>query len=241
MGRQAKTGLGLAIVVLLALLAFLRIGPLVGLLVLLAGAGGLVVVLRRTAGLGGGGRRDRGESFLEASIGTLDAPAAPSNAPTLQPWTPPEGLQPWTPPEDIAEPEVTEEPAVDLVDELVDPDELERAWEGTSAWGEAEVEVDANPLDELERLDDVDVIAEVERIEARESSTLEFDEVEVVAEPEAPASSGLFSVPAPINEDVRSDDEIMAASQATELSVAEDNSELAKLLAKVQARLAAYE
>ena len=47
---------------------------------------------------------------------------------------------------------------------------------------------------------------------------------------------------APINEDVSSADDIMAASQATELQVEEDdNSELAKLLAKVQARLAAYE
>ncbi len=57
----------------------------------------------------------------------------------------------------------------------------------------------------------------------------------------------MFDVPAPvfespINEDVSSADDIMAASQATELHVEqEDNSELAKLLAKVQARLAAYE
>ena len=55
--------------------------------------------------------------------------------------------------------------------------------------------------------------------------------------------------PAPINEEVSTADEIMEASKATELHLGEDagpaagddNSELAKLLAKVQARLAAYE
>ena len=50
----------------------------------------------------------------------------------------------------------------------------------------------------------------------------------------------------PIDENVESADDIMAASQATELHVEDedaggDNSELAKLLAKVQSRLAAYE
>jgi hypothetical protein len=50
------------------------------------------------------------------------------------------------------------------------------------------------------------------------------------------------SAPPIINEDVTTADDIMAASHATELDEeATDDSELAKLLAKVQARLAAYE
>jgi hypothetical protein len=234
-GRQAKTGIGLAIVVLLALLAWSQAGVLAGVGVLVIGVILAVLVLRRTAGSASSGtreksrRRKKDDSFLEASLGTTDAPTT-TEAPGLQPWSPPEGLQPWTPPEDLAE-------AEPLVDRR----------ESTSSWDDGEAAVDTvNPLDDLERLDDVDVIAEVERIEAREAgSVTEIEEVEYepepAAEPEVEPSGGLFSVPAPIKEDVRSDDEIMAASQATELSVADDNSELAKLLAKVQARLAAYE
>ncbi|MCC5952066.1 MAG: hypothetical protein JJU45_08210 [Acidimicrobiia bacterium] len=63
-------------------------------------------------------------------------------------------------------------------------------------------------------------------------------------EPAAGPSGGLFSVPAPIDETVESDDDIMRASEATELAIDDDggdDSELAKLLLKVQARLAAYE
>lgn len=65
----------------------------------------------------------------------------------------------------------------------------------------------------------------------------------------ASSSSSLFSVASPIDENVATDDDIMAASHATELTLESsdgaaagaDNSELAKLLAKVQSRLAAYE
>ena len=101
-------------------------------------------------------------------------------------------------------------------------------WADGSTWDGASVATDTNPLDEIARLDEVDVIAELERLD----------------EQEAKPSTSLFDVGhvAPINEDVTSADDIMAASQATELQVeSEDNSELAKLLAKVQARLAAYE
>ena len=53
------------------------------------------------------------------------------------------------------------------------------------------------------------------------------------------------AVAAPIDEAVSSADDIMAASEATELHIDDGSSggdgELAKLLAKVQERLAAYE
>ena len=81
-------------------------------------------------------------------------------------------------------------------------------------------------------MDEVDVIAEFERLDERDTlATPDFDSPAPVGDPLSP-----------INEAVSSADDIMAASQATELQVEEDdNSELAKLLAKVQARLAAYE
>jgi hypothetical protein len=107
------------------------------------------------------------------------------------------------------------------------------AWADGSTWDDAGVATDSNPLDDLAGLEDIDVIAEFERLDGQDPA------------PAAPTS--MFDVPAPvfdtpINEAVSSADDIMAASQATELQVEEDdNSELAKLLAKVQARLAAYE
>jgi hypothetical protein len=106
-------------------------------------------------------------------------------------------------------------------------------WADGSTWDDTSVATDTNPLDDIGALDEIDVIAELERLDDRP----------------APSTS-MFSVPAPvtaeavtpINEAVSSADDIMAASQATELQVeSDDNSELAKLLAKVQARLAAYE
>jgi hypothetical protein len=107
------------------------------------------------------------------------------------------------------------------------------AWADGSTWDDSGVTTDSNPLDDLAGLEDIDVIAEFERLDVQDT---------------APApSTSMFDVPAPvfetpINEAVSSADDIMAASQATELQVEEDdNSELAKLLAKVQARLAAYE
>lgn len=241
MGRQAKTGIAFGAVVVLAVLAFLLVDPIIGIGVLVVGVLLIVLLLRRTATTTRGSKRSRRDSFLEASVDTADAPAASTSAPTLQPWTPPEGLEPWSPPADV----VGEPAGTDLVDELAEPSydgtATDDSWGGS--WGDGDTALaEESPLEELDRLDDVDVVAEVERIEAREAGVVVEEEVEVDVEvDEAPASSGLFSVASPIKEDVQSDEEIMAASQATELTVTDDNSELAKLLAKVQARLAAYE
>lgn len=69
------------------------------------------------------------------------------------------------------------------------------------------------------------------------------DEAEADPVPAHVATQTLEPPPAPIDETVRSEDDILAASKATELSIAETegDSELAKLLSKVQDRLAAYE
>ena len=89
-------------------------------------------------------------------------------------------------------------------------------------------QADSNPLDDLVGLDSLDPIAEVERIEGRSTSLFGGDPT--------------FQAPI-INEQVSTADDIMAASQATELHLAgaEEQTELQKLLAKVQIRLSAYE
>jgi hypothetical protein len=87
---------------------------------------------------------------------------------------------------------------------------------------------DSNPLDDLVGLDSLDPIAEVERIEGRSTSLFGGDPT--------------FQAPI-INEQVSTADDIMAASQATELNLGDggEQTELQKLLAKVQIRLSAYE
>ena len=88
-------------------------------------------------------------------------------------------------------------------------------------------QADSNPLDDLVGLDTLDPIAEVERIEGRSSSLFGGDP----------------TFQPPINEHVSTADDIMAASQATELNLSDggEQTELQKLLAKVQIRLSAYE
>lgn len=126
---------------------------------------------------------------------------------------------------------------------------------------------DDDPLASLDRLDDIDPVAEVERLDATDEDpfaslrsdieidtevdievdgALELDELsDLDDEPIGSSSDSAFSfaaAPAVINEEVSTADDIMAASTATELHVEEaGDSELARLLAKVQARLSAYE
>jgi hypothetical protein len=114
------------------------------------------------------------------------------------------------------------------------------SWDSTVSWApEAEPavdgpvdhyaspQVDSNPLDDLVGLDALDPIAEVERIEGRSTSLFGGDPH--------------FQAPI-INEQVSTADDIMAASHATELNLADgEQTELQKLLAKVQIRLSAYE
>lgn len=313
MSRQAKTVIGLVIVAVVALVAMLMMGPLVGIVIAVAGGLGVVVVLQRMDDAPALPSRPRSKK-RDTTTDLLES--ATSHVEPLSTWTPPDSLTPWTPPvdetaasftdlapppdapaapsdddfwsgdstttgfADLAEPSIDDtpswladpapvddapaettswladpapaEPSIDDtpswlaspapadIDEpsgVPEPDLAEAGlpewsstdpWADGSTWDGASVATDTNPLDEIARLDEVDVIAELERLD----------------EQEAKPSTSLFDVGhvAPINEDVASADDIMAASQATELQVeSEDNSELAKLLAKVQARLAAYE
>jgi len=89
---------------------------------------------------------------------------------------------------------------------------------------------------EIDEFDSLDGLAELD-------ADLEADRAD---DRSAPAPSGsafsFAAAPAVINEEVSTADDIMAASTATELHVEEaGDSELARLLAKVQARLSAYE
>lgn len=136
-------------------------------------------------------------------------------------------------------------------------DDGDVVWEagGTDTWeaetsddGEVTWEAESTDSWEAETTTDGDVwAAESSDTWEAEASTEDEDVWEVDETTTASTgSSGLFSVASPIDENVESADDIMAASQATELHVEEedaggDNSELAKLLAKVQSRLAAYE
>jgi hypothetical protein len=77
---------------------------------------------------------------------------------------------------------------------------------------------------------------------------VDFDEPAVEMKPAAKVAFSFSSAPPMVNEDVSSADDIIAASHATELIVPAEpiigpggDSELARLLAKVQARLSAYE
>ncbi|MFN8040728.1 MAG: hypothetical protein U0Q07_16050 [Acidimicrobiales bacterium] len=221
MGDNAKALIGLGIVVVLAAVAYLAAGDngiIAAGLVLIVGLVGVFVLMKR--GGSGGGSSDEYEYEDDDE---QDAPAstATGTGGGLPTWSA-EPLATWSPPEDGADDEP--EPAYASFDD----DDL-----------------DTSTFDELASFDDVDAVAEVDTYETvtDDGTDVEYEEVvEAEVEPE-PVKTSLFSAPAPIREDLSSDEEILEASHATELHVPDggENTELAKLLAKVQSRLAAYE
>ncbi|WP_334143260.1 hypothetical protein [Rhabdothermincola sp.] len=247
MGRQAKAIAGVAVIALIAAVVFLKVDALAGVGVLVVGVLGGVVVLRRTADRASAGE---GESKgKRAKAGTpLDLIGDTSLPLTSSPAAP---LPTWTPPSQLVGDQTSARGTV--WDDGSPSWDSGQSWDADSSWDEGddwsagEVALDRNPLDALDRLDEVDVVAEVERIEARGAHLDDYTEdLQPVSIQDRAGNDTLASrVVSPINENVSSADDIMAASQATELTVvapaAADNSELAKLLAKVQARLAAYE
>lgn len=224
MGDNAKALIGLGIVVVLAAVAYLVAGDngiIAAGIVLIVGLIGIFVLTKR----GGGSSTSDEYEYEDADEG--DAPAASTGGSStgsgggLPTWSA-EPLATWSPPEDGAD-------------------------EPEPAYASFDDDLDTSTFDELASFDDVDAVAEVDTYETvtDDGTDVEYEEVvEAEVEPE-PVKTSLFSAPAPIREDLHSDEEILEASHATELHVpdagAGDNAELAKLLAKVQSRLAAYE
>jgi hypothetical protein len=251
-GVGATVGLG----VVLAVAGFLT----VGLIIMVVGIVAAIAALRLT-------KPDTTDPFIEARAEADETQVGniTPNQP-LAPWSPDGGLNAWTPPvsltglPDAAPTAPPVAPMAPIAPEPVaephswsDTWSNDDTWNSTTSWDSTPATTETNPLDELQGLDTIDPIAEVERIEARSNDDTITDF------PPAATDDGLkgFSFGAAhqaatdehldfqashVNEDVAGADDIMAASQATELNLAEgEQTELQKLLAKVQIRLSAYE
>ncbi|HEY5154760.1 MAG TPA: hypothetical protein VIJ47_08505 [Acidimicrobiales bacterium] len=231
MNRESKVLIGVGALAVVGLLVALTASATLGVAVIAIGLVGGVVFLRVT-------RPDQSDPFADARS-VADETNVGNITPTepLAPWSPDGGLTAWTPPVDLAPPapvaEPSYEPAVEPTSEWDDA-----SWEQSVTWEPPApaAPAETNPLDDLVGLDHLDPIAEVERIEERETAApgafqpLAFDDIELDIHGNA------------VNEAVSGADDIMAASQATELHLAAgEQTELQKLLAKVQIRLSAYE
>lgn len=253
MGKNAKLGIAAGVIGVLGLIAFFLIANVVlGLLIIIIGAGVIIFMLKKMADDEDAGispRRKNAKSKLDTALesrksGTDTKPAPRTSSGGLPTWNP-TALDSWQPPslsEDAEE--ATAGPAA------------ETSWDTWDTWSDEgdtvtvdEDEDEDNPLDALDRLDDIDPIAEVERLDAADELDEfegEFTTSEVDAEPDESATFSFGSAPPVINEEeIKTADDIMAASHATELELPvadpDGDSELARLLAKVQARLSAYE
>jgi hypothetical protein len=246
-GKNAKIGIAAGAVVALALILVLSGSPLIGGVILVLGGLGVAALYQRLPEDEGGGTttkrpKGKGKSKLDQALEDRhgDVPrnrtAPPARRPNagggLPTWSP-SGLDTWTPPAEEAD-----APAkADTVSETApasDWDSWDDDWDGGTIVEDDEDAEDENPLSALDRLDEIDPIAEVERLEGLSDE-----------DKTPPKKSGFSfsSAPAVINEEtIETADDIMAASEAMELHVEDGgDSELAKLLAKVQARLSAYE
>jgi hypothetical protein len=245
--NESKVLLGVGAGVVLGFLVALSWNMTAGLFVMLAGIAGAILALRFLH-TDDDPFADARSAADEAQVGNI-TPSQP-----LAPWSPDGGLDAWTPPVSYAPlPDAPAPPPapVEVAPEAVpEPSAWSDTWSNDDNWSSAPTttweptassSTDTNPLDELQGLDTLDPIAEVERIEAR------ADQVEP-APAEETFSTFSFSNVAPVNEAVTDAEDIMAASQATELhltpaapSASGEQTELQKLLAKVQIRLSAYE
>jgi hypothetical protein len=236
--RNAKVLIAAAVVILLSLLLVDSDLLLTGAGVFVIGMLGVAVLYERDQE---GDESEAGKDKLDRALEEHSAQPVDSS-PVITP-TPPAspaggGLPTWTPSArgatsfDLPTEPLTPRPAPAPETPAAPADSGPASWH---SWeqvdrGPVRDEYDPeNPLAALDRLDEIDPIAEVERIESRAG--------------ESSSAFSFSSAPSPINEAaVRTDDDIMAASQATELTVSDgEDSELARLLAKVQQRLAAYE
>jgi hypothetical protein len=249
-GKNAKIGIAAGVVVVIALVLVLSGNALLGLGILVLGGLGVAALYQRLpddgdaparpkARDGKGKGKSKLDQALEDRLG--DAPRDRTAPPTARPsaggglptWSP-SGLDTWTPPAEKDEPAAIEPPAAkEEAPAASEWDSWDDDWDGATVVEDEDAE-DENPLAALDRLDEIDPIAEVERLEGLSDE-----------EKTPPKKSGFSfsSAPPVINEEsIETADDIMAASEAMELHVeAGGDSELAKLLAKVQARLSAYE
>ncbi len=243
MNRESKVLIGVAVLAVVGLFLALSTSPTLGVVVISVGLVGGVVFLRVT-------RPDQTDPFAdarsaadEANVGNI-TPAEP-----LAPWSPQGGLGAWTTPADLAPPTPTVESTYERLDEPTYEPTVEPTVQPTTNWDDTSWEqsvtwdppkrtapAETNPLDDLVGFDRMDPVAEVERIEERES---------IAPAPMGGITFGGFELDMhgnAVNEAVTGADDIMAASQATELHLANsEQTELQKLLAKVQIRLSAYE
>jgi len=248
-GKNAKIGIAAGVVVVIALVLVLSGNALLGGGILVLGGLGVAALYQRIPDdadapvarpKGKDGKtKSKLDQALEDRLG--DAPRNRTTPPATRPssegglptWSP-SGLDTWTPP---AVEKGEEAPAIEPARETASASEWDSwddDWDSSTIVDDDEDAEDENPLAALDRLDEIDPIAEVERLEGLSDE-----------EKTPPAKSGFSfsSAPPVINEEtIETADDIMAASEAMELHVEPGgDSELAKLLAKVQARLSAYE
>jgi len=252
--RESKVLTGVGVVILLGLIVTIAVSHTIGLFMILAGIAGAILSLRLTRGDTSDPFADARSEADETQVGNI-TPSQP-----LAPWSPDGGLNAWTPPVSYtslpdAPPASPVPPATPVVEPLEPAAETsswndtwsnDDSWSNTTTWDSAPSSTETNPLDELQGFDTLDPIAEVERIEARSN-----DDYRAEAPPAAAPAEETFETFSfgnagrafeKVNEDVSGADDIMAASQATELHLADgEQTELQKLLAKVQIRLSAYE
>jgi hypothetical protein len=270
LGKTVRVYLGVAVVAVIGLIVAVVTEQLViGLaIVVIAGLGGMFLLRQVTAD-------DEEEFFEAPEAdepqpkarSTASEPLATWEPEGLTPWTPPEDAAPTTTAvadnsfdtttyeeldtvdlDDLQHLDALVEPA-DGVDDRADTSSFETTSFDTSSFDTGSF--DGGTLED--RSTDGSSF-ESAPFESTTYDTNPFESSSLEASSREPASSdrggndnfanSMFGGGSAI-EDVHSDDDIMAASHATELTVvapdASDNSELAKLLAKVQSRLAAYE
>lgn len=256
MGKNPRVLIGLGLVAVLGI-AIMLVGEnkSIGAVVTILAIGGAVLFLRSGAGTGDDdffeapderpARSSRSAAASTATVEPLEEYEADfeeaEESEGLPSWGGAEPLTAWTPPEDLEE------------------EEEERYEEEEDATLSAFEELDFGAEDEFATLDEEfeELVEEAEpeplptfdlEVEPLPTFDLEAEplptyEPEPVAEKPKGFSFGNNSLIKEI-EDVHSDDDIMKSSAATELALSADkgeNSELARLLAKVQSRLAAYD
>ena len=229
MSRESKVLAVVAGLAVVGLIIAIAVSMTVGLVVVIVALLGAVGALRLL-------QPDTSDPFAEArseadesNTGTL-TPNDP-----LTPWSPDGALSAWTPPAEVVPPDPSPTDIMPPAEPVSPPQPAPEpatsydssTWDSPTTWDtEPARAAESNPLDDLVGLEALDPIAEVERIEGRAAA--------------APSLIDFHG--GQVNEDVSGADDIMAASQATELNLADgEQTELQKLLAKVQIRLSAYE